>query len=435
MKNLTWTFVLLIAMLMVSCNPSENFIGSPEYERAVGLMKSNQYNQVKKVASNIIANSNHADDLGHIHYLIGYVYYQEDSLGKAYSSFKDAQNYFIKNDDFLNQSRISNRLGQIFYDLGAYHHSLHYYQKAQNLAKLSNYDQHIANATYNAGRAHQRLGNYEESLKLFLKAREIEQRLQRLKNFLDIQLEIGIVQRLVGNYEIAIQDYWRTINAATGTKYESSIKAKCYNNLGYAYLEMELYDKAKEYLIKSLNYTGRLDSEIAATYNNLGLLCSKTGDFRLASAYFQKSVALNQSHIDLEEVVVTFDEIRTLPDIRSNADSLAYYMNAFSQITIPVLNARKRIKKLDLGYKLLDFENTENQQSNQKTTLIKWVYILIILVLICALVWLFVKYKILPQRRQPMDMQKLDDYISDLKKANKKWDKVIEDHKRFFGIK
>lgn len=266
-------------------------------------------------------------------------------------------------------------------------------------------------------------------------ARRLAQETEDLNKFLNIQLEIGIIHRLVGNHHLAIEDYWLVMNAATGTPYEATMKTKCYNNLASVYLEKKDYKKSRHYLQMAMSNTDISTTQLAVIYNNLGQICNELGNHRQASSYFQKSVSLNQMGVDLEEVIFTFNKIRSLPEIKTNGDSLAHYMDIFAKTTVPIVATREKLEAVDLRHELESYDIAENQQANQKTTLIKWGYILIILALICALVWLFVKYKILPQRRQPIDMQKLDDYISDLKKANKKWDKVIEDHKRFFGIK
>ena len=100
-------------------------------------------------------------------------------------------------------------------------------------------------------------------------------------------LNLGIYEQIHGNYPQAI--YWYDL--ATKTARNSRVKARAYNNLGYAYKANRDYIDAREALKTSV----QIDPEFAGGWTSLGLLAQKTGDLQLAIAAYLRAVQLHPS--------------------------------------------------------------------------------------------------------------------------------------------
>jgi Flp pilus assembly protein TadD len=97
-------------------------------------------------------------------------------------------------------------------------------------------------------------------------------------------LNLGIYEQMHGNYTAAIEWYQKAANIARNPK----VKARAYNNLGYAYKETGDYITARESLQKSVT----VDPEFAGGWISLGLLAQRTGDLALAVTAYSRGVEL-----------------------------------------------------------------------------------------------------------------------------------------------
>ena len=97
-------------------------------------------------------------------------------------------------------------------------------------------------------------------------------------------LNLGIYEQMHGNYTAAIDWYQKAANMARNSK----IKARAYNNLGYAYKESGDYITASENLKKAV----KADPEFAGAWISLGLMAQRTGDMQLAVNAYSRGVQL-----------------------------------------------------------------------------------------------------------------------------------------------
>ena len=102
-----------------------------------------------------------------------------------------------------------------------------------------------------------------------------------------------------GLYTEAEVIYLRQIQIAEelyGT--EDVVLANSYNNIGLVYLKSGEYDKALEYHLKALamreNAFSKMDPSIATSYNNIGLVYFKKGNYKKALDYHFKSLAIRE---------------------------------------------------------------------------------------------------------------------------------------------
>ena len=74
--------------------------------------------------------------------------------------------------------------------------------------------------------------------------------------------------------------------------------AAIYNNLGIVYRDLGQYSQAKEYCEKALIITketyGENNGDVAVSYNDLGVLYRKLGQYCEAREYFEKALILEK---------------------------------------------------------------------------------------------------------------------------------------------
>lgn len=100
-------------------------------------------------------------------------------------------------------------------------------------------------------------------------------------------LNLGVYEQIHGNYLQAI--YWYDLAARTARN--SRVKARAYNNLGYAYKASKDYIDAREALKTSV----QIDPEFAGGWISLGMLAQKSGDIPLAVTAYSHAVQLHPS--------------------------------------------------------------------------------------------------------------------------------------------
>ena len=99
-----------------------------------------------------------------------------------------------------------------------------------------------------------------------------------------------------GDYELAIKVSEEALNIFKRTVLENHPNiSRLLNNMGCVYREMKNYEKARDFLDRSLKMAKeKLPSthhpDVAKIYNDIGLTCSSQGNLNDALKYFQDSL-------------------------------------------------------------------------------------------------------------------------------------------------
>ena len=209
---------------------------------------------------------------------------------------------------FENDPNISNIMGMLNYNLGAYDDAIQNYRKvvklrpdcaisSYNLANalnstgqyedaISSYKQAISNKQ-NYAEAHNNLGNvynslrrYPEALTSYTEALKIQPRLAAAHN------NLGTVLKELGRRDEAIESYRR----ATRTQPDYS---EAYNNLAVILNDCGKNEEALSFCLKSIN----VKPDYADAYYNLGVIFDVLGRNEEAISSFGRAVKLVPDHI------------------------------------------------------------------------------------------------------------------------------------------
>ena len=100
-----------------------------------------------------------------------------------------------------------------------------------------------------------------------------------------MDLNLGIYEQMHGDYPGAIEWYQKAANIARNSK----VKARAYNNLGFAYKANGDLIDARENLRKAV----QIDPEFAGAWIGLGIMAQKTGDLPLAINAYSRGLAVH----------------------------------------------------------------------------------------------------------------------------------------------
>ena len=131
-------------------------------------------------------------------------------------------------------------------------------------------------------------------------------------------LNLGIYEQMHGNYTAAIDWYQKAANMARNNR----VRARAYNNLGYAYKETGDYITAREDLKKSV----AADPEFAGGWISLGLMAQRTGDMELAVSAYSRGVQLRQldyEYLLLAQALDSTGQKQQAAAARQKAESLS----------------------------------------------------------------------------------------------------------------
>ena len=123
-------------------------------------------------------------------------------------------------------------------------------------------------------------------------------------------LNKGIYKRYNSDYEGSVELLNSCIKPFEEEN-EKMLLAKTFNNLGLAYEEMGLYDKAEEFLKKAMEVDLEINDNINLSnrYNNIGLLKAAHNRIDEAMDYFRKSLKIDEFLNNLPKMAISYDNI------------------------------------------------------------------------------------------------------------------------------
>jgi len=160
----------------------------------------------------------------------------------------------------------------------------------------------IVRAYRNIGFAELLRGNYKVSDSLLREAlsTSIEKFGENTNQTADLYHSLGFQQEVKGELYQAIGSYEKCAQITIGIYSESDIKlASTYNNLGNIYKKLGDYENAMAYLQKALNIRlngpyNTMHHYVAETYNNIGTVFLEMGEYPKAKLYFEKGLRMRE---------------------------------------------------------------------------------------------------------------------------------------------
>lgn len=136
-------------------------------------------------------------------------------------------------------------------------------------------------------------GNYPAALEQFLEAEKIRESRRDTAGLADVFLNLGMLYQYQELYPNAMNYYHKALEIYLHAN-DSVSAGLTLNNIGNAWYAFHKSDSALKYLNLALIYKASDEYNLPSTLNNLGQVYLRSGDLRLAEAYFNRALRMRR---------------------------------------------------------------------------------------------------------------------------------------------
>lgn len=312
-------------------------------------------NQAQTLASQAVDLSskiNFRKGLAYSHFILGKIYGRLNDPKLSLKEYLLSLKVYQEIEDKTYICKIFNNIGLIYKNQADYDEAISYYLKALDLAKQENDLKNTADALNNLGTVYRRVGKYETAIDYFIQALKVKEEMGDKKGvaaingnlgnlyldhseydkalhyyqaantlFVDLGIRkleavslsnIGLVYFYKNNLKASLEHHKKALPILTELGEYSEI-ANCLNDIGSIYLKENNYALAIQTFqqgLKSFKAAGSKNMlYMAETYNNLGELYIKVGDFQSALEYLESGRAIAN---DIDNLSLKKDIYRNL---------------------------------------------------------------------------------------------------------------------------
>ncbi|MEK6480559.1 tetratricopeptide repeat protein [Catalinimonas sp. 4WD22] len=145
-------------------------------------------------------------------------------------------------------------------------------------------------------------------------------------------MESGIVNHLEGRYELAASFYLKAMPIYEALNDTEGV-AKCYNNIGNAYWELEKLDYALENYFKAVDLLENQEEKTGSILGNIGLIYRAKNDFEKALSYYQRSLQVNQKYGHKMDAAIDLQNIGVLYKRMGDMDTSLKYLKESNDLS------------------------------------------------------------------------------------------------------
>lgn len=200
----------------------------------------------------------------------------------------------LKDDKQLFSS--AKRLGNVYRLKGNYESAMHWYEKAEILARQLNDTQLQAAILGNMGNVHYYQSDYISAIQHFSSALKIYQHLGIPEHEGRMFTKLGTMFLVINNFELANEYFEKSLAVLNKQGIEGKSKAILYVNIGWTLYMQGRYAEAKTQYEKSLPILTDLNEQyfIAACHSNISTACLAMGNYPEARSNASKALELYQ---------------------------------------------------------------------------------------------------------------------------------------------
>lgn len=257
-------------------------------------------------------------------YTIAGVLYKTDNFNEGLANLIDCLSTYKKLEDFHNQARVQKSMGTIYEYFGDIKSAIDIYEEAIESGKKVN-DLNLQSNVYNPlSGIYLNQGKTDKATELIEKSIKLKEQTQDTRGLAFALYGRGKVYLKKKQNELAEKDFLEAIRIHTEMGEKLGI-AMCFHKLGSLYLQMDLLDKAKETLIRALEYSNKNKIILIKFKANLLLheIAKRENDFELALKYMTQYVEEKESVINEKttKLIESYDVIRKMQALELDAQA------------------------------------------------------------------------------------------------------------------
>ena len=267
----------------------------------------------KSLKGNLARFGNADKNTGLSYIKCGLVYNKLRDYDKSLDHYNQALKIFENSykEDHKVISNLLNSMALVYEKICDYVNSVIFYKKSLKIVRKVFGSNHIstASALFNVGKSYDLHDNIEKSLKYFKKAKTIYSEIEPSTEFVTVLQKIGINSDKLRNYNESIQAYSHSVFIAEKMSNCELLIASSYNNLGLILIKTGDYDSAIEQFKLShkiqQNHLGLNHIDTVSVYNNLACAYFKKEDYENAFENYNTFLKLfyeisNKSELNYE---------------------------------------------------------------------------------------------------------------------------------------
>ncbi|MFK7953938.1 MAG: ATP-binding protein [Ekhidna sp.] len=257
-------------------------------------------------------------------YTIAGVLYKTDDFNQGLAYLIDCLKTYNKLEDFHNQARVQKSMGTIYEYFGDIKSAIQTYEEAIESGKKAN-DLNLQSNVYNPlSGIYLNQGKVEKATELIEKSISLKKQTQDIRGLAFALYGRGKIFLKTQQNELAEKDFLEAIQIHTEMG-EKLGNAMCFHKLGALYLQMELLGKAKETLIRALEYSNKNRIILIKFKANLLLheIAKREADFELALKYMTQYVEEKESVINekTSKLIESYDVITKMQALELDAQA------------------------------------------------------------------------------------------------------------------
>lgn len=238
--------------------------------------------------------------------------------------------------------------GYCFIKKGNYKQALEIFEDIRNRSTYIAEDDWLSGWLHNyTGEAYYYMGELKEAQKQYVKALAFIKKTDDTGSQSSFLNSYGATLRLLGDYENALGTYQKSIALVSDD--ESRKLAVRYNGIAMVFEDLSMYNAAKDYYERSLEYRKIHGSptKLATIYNNIAKLEIHFGNYDQALVYYNKSLQYELEVNEPDRLAITYYNLVDLYVKLDDIEKAVYYnklnTQLFSELDSPRSKALVRL--------------------------------------------------------------------------------------------
>jgi two-component system, sensor histidine kinase and response regulator len=177
--------------------------------------------------------------------------------------------------------------------------ALKYAQEAKDLAQLLRYTKGLSKALIHLGWAHYRRGDYSKSLDLSTQALKLAEELNDLATMATATVNVAAIYFEQKQFLLAIENFKKASHLGARIN-NGTIRARCYNNIAFAFFGMDLVDSANVYALQALHFSKDINHQymVGFAHRTLGDINLKHNKLDQAFAHYDTCLQISRAQVN-----------------------------------------------------------------------------------------------------------------------------------------
>jgi len=372
------------------------------------LVKALKYIRESENLSNDL---NYKQGIAEISYFKGLIFAKKDDYINAIDNYNRSKQLFSTLSDTLGIARTNNSIALIEIERGNYDIGLKLSLSAMKELEKRGLKKELRDSYKNLATAYSNIGEDKQAIEFFEKTLDLEDGFGNTEGVIKTNKNLGDLYANQKDYQRAIYYYDNILSSINES--DTFLRGDVLTKLGYAYLQLNNLEDAKEYLTQGLRLNRRIK-------NNEGILVAlnATGDLYLRERKSIIAGRLLSEATDLAKTLKNDDELITNYRLRAKLDStrndfrLAYIWqkkqfdlinqieqrriadagNTKTEVVPIVIDPEELSNNKEANKALISQHELENQASQDEIDRLKFIFYLLLIALASVSTFLVLIY-------------------------------------------